>query len=37
LVSALFLPEDSDINTIVATLHHRKEIELARLVQTALT
>jgi hypothetical protein len=36
LVSALFLPEDSGANTVVATLRHRKELELAELVTAAL-
>ncbi|HEY9313469.1 sigma factor-like helix-turn-helix DNA-binding protein [Williamsia sp.] len=37
VAAALFLPEDADADTVVATLRHRKELELAELVSTALT
>lgn len=32
LISALFLPDDSDAATVISTLRHRKEVELADLV-----
>ena len=36
LAASLFLPGGADADTVVATLRHRKELELAELVSTAL-
>ena len=37
IATSLFLPDDSDVATVVSTLEHRKEIELAALVTAAIS
>ena len=37
IATSLFLPDDSDVATVVSTLEHRKEVELAALVTAAIS